>query len=53
MYVSAAENCTLEHKLRVLKAVKAGQMGGNLEQHTKKFTHSMHDFTTFDQIYSE
>ena len=51
----AAENCTivnLGHKLCVLKAVKAGQMGENLEQHTEEVhippSHSMHYFTTFD-----
>ena len=53
-HFSAAENCTvvnLGHKLCVLKAVKAGQMGGNLEQHTEEVhtrPHSMHYFTTFD-----
>ena len=53
-HFSGAENCTvvnLGHKLCVLKAVKAGQMGGNLEQHTEEVhtrPHSMHYFTTFD-----
>ena len=51
----AAKNCAivnLGHKLCVLKAVKAGQMGENLEQHTEQVqsppSHFMHYFTTFD-----